>query len=648
MGTNLKQNIQIDNSEIYNDNFSSPTYSSSIETSATTLEDDLNALRTQIKRILGTSNWYSTPPNTLQSFALANAFLGLSDTPSSFSGKNNYIVKVNSAGSALEFSTLASLSLNTSIVSEGTNLYYTDERVDDRVNVLIQDNTGISWTYDDNAGTLTPTITFSELASLSSFTTTDLSEGTNLYYTDERVDDRVSSLIQNGTGISWSYNDVSNIFIATISLSSFSTTNLSEGTRLYYTDERVDDRVSSLIQNGTGISWTYDDTANTLTPAISLSSFSTTNLSEGVNLYYTNLRVSSLIKNGTGITWSYDGPGGSLTPTISLSSFTTTNLSEGTNKYYTDARVSTYLSTWVGTTSITTLGTISTGVWHGTAITDTYISSASTWNNHLLNTNNPHAVDKTDVGLSNVENTALSTWVGSSNITTVGTLTGLFVSYTSIGASVVVAELMNHADTNYTGSTLRLHAGSSSTYGVCDITSIRRANGADLVLYTSSSATPPVMQEIIRLTTGGKVGIGTGSPLYKLDVAGDGNFDSNLSIGGSIDIAGRIIQTVNVQQITSTSQEILCPTSFIEIWSSGPITISSGQIIDIDAALDGQEMFLSNTGSSTITLKSYAAGYLGSKIKTKVGVTEVVLTAGSYASAAAYFIFDGSFWIHIN
>jgi hypothetical protein len=40
----------------------------------------------------------------------------------------------------------------------------------------------------------------------------------------------------------------------------------------------------------------------------------------------------------------------------------------------------TALSTWAGSTSITTLGTIGTGTWQGTAIGDTYISSASTWN----------------------------------------------------------------------------------------------------------------------------------------------------------------------------------------------------------------------------------------------------------------------------
>jgi len=38
------------------------------------------------------------------------------------------------------------------------------------------------------------------------------------------------------------------------------------------------------------------------------------------------------------------------------------------------------LATWPGSTNITTLGTIGTGTWEGTAIGDTYISSASTWN----------------------------------------------------------------------------------------------------------------------------------------------------------------------------------------------------------------------------------------------------------------------------
>lgn len=46
------------------------------------------------------------------------------------------------------------------------------------------------------------------------------------------------------------------------------TDDISEGTNKYFTDERVDDRVAALLQNGNNITFTYDDTTNTLTPNI--------------------------------------------------------------------------------------------------------------------------------------------------------------------------------------------------------------------------------------------------------------------------------------------------------------------------------------------------------------------------------------------
>ena len=57
--------------------------------------------------------------------------------------------------------------------------------------------------------------------------------------------------------------------------------------------ESVDDRVALLIQNGTGITWTYSDAAGTLTGTVTLAPFSTTNLAEGSNLYFTNARASA-------------------------------------------------------------------------------------------------------------------------------------------------------------------------------------------------------------------------------------------------------------------------------------------------------------------------------------------------------------------
>lgn len=70
----------------------------------------------------------------------------------------------------------------------------------------------------------------------------------------------------------------------------------------------------------------------------------------------------------------------------------------------------TALSTWVGSTNLTTLGTITGGIWNGTTISDTYISSASTWNakqNALVSGTN----------LKTINNESL---LGSGNITITG------------------------------------------------------------------------------------------------------------------------------------------------------------------------------------------------------------------------------------
>jgi len=47
-------------------------------------------------------------------------------------------------------------------------------------------------------------------------------------------------------------------------IDNYTTSNLTEGSNLYYTDERVDDRISNLLLAGEAIDLTYDDGANTL------------------------------------------------------------------------------------------------------------------------------------------------------------------------------------------------------------------------------------------------------------------------------------------------------------------------------------------------------------------------------------------------
>ena len=86
--------------------------------------------------------------------------------------------------------------------------------------------------------------------SLSPFDTGDLAEGSNLYFTNERVDDRVAALIQDGTGLSWTYVDGSDTLTGNVSLAPFDTDDLSEGsTNLYWTDVRFDESFAEAIGN---------------------------------------------------------------------------------------------------------------------------------------------------------------------------------------------------------------------------------------------------------------------------------------------------------------------------------------------------------------------------------------------------------------
>ena len=149
--------------------------------------------------------------------------------------------------------------------------------------------------------------------------TDDVSEGsTNQYFTNERVDDRVNALLTAGSNVTLTYDDTANTL--TIATTAPSTTdNLTEGsTNKYYTDERVDDRVNGLLVAGTGMTLTYDDAANTLTVASTVSGPANTDaLTEGsTNLYFTNARADARIAAAN-----------------------TDSLSEGsTNLYFTNAR----------------------------------------------------------------------------------------------------------------------------------------------------------------------------------------------------------------------------------------------------------------------------------------------------------------------
>jgi len=82
---------------------------------------------------------------------------------------------------------LSSTTASTDDLPEGSsNLYFTNERVDDRVDALITDGHGVDTTYDDTAGTLTVAVDESELdhSLLGSLNSTDYTHLTAANHTD--------------------------------------------------------------------------------------------------------------------------------------------------------------------------------------------------------------------------------------------------------------------------------------------------------------------------------------------------------------------------------------------------------------------------------------------------------------------------------
>ena len=70
---------------------------------------------------------------------------------------NNMVVDATGTITTLDIdpASIVGIPANTSQLPENTNLYYTDEKVDDRVSALIVGGNNITSTYDDTAGTLT-------------------------------------------------------------------------------------------------------------------------------------------------------------------------------------------------------------------------------------------------------------------------------------------------------------------------------------------------------------------------------------------------------------------------------------------------------------------------------------------------------------
>ena len=166
--------------------------------------------------------------------------------------------------SGISFNGSANITLNTSTIVENTNLYYTQARFNTAFS-------GKSTTNLAEGNKLFYTQARFDTA-FAGKSTTNLTEGNKLFFTVERVDDRVAAFIQTGVGISWNYNDGAGTLTPTITLAPFNTSQLSESGNLYYTNARanaaIDSKVNKSFVDSLNIAAA---TANTLANARSIS-----------------------------------------------------------------------------------------------------------------------------------------------------------------------------------------------------------------------------------------------------------------------------------------------------------------------------------------------------------------------------------------
>lgn len=189
----------------------------------------------------------------------------------------------------------------------------------------------------NSAGTYTPTAT----------TSLGITADVAVSYPLQTSGGVVSLLFGTTTANSWSLqNTFASLFATNASSTSATSTNLAVTGAFNF--------LGTVITNvSTWFNGLFDSRLATKT---------TTDLTEGANLYFTNDRVASVIA-GT----------------------TTTALAEGSNLYFTNARAdarinaTTTLGTLLAAPNLATVGTITTGVWQGTAIGDAYLTKSGDW-----------------------------------------------------------------------------------------------------------------------------------------------------------------------------------------------------------------------------------------------------------------------------
>lgn len=250
-------------------------------------------------------------------------------------------------------------------------------------------------------------------------------------------------------------------------------------------------------------------------------------------------------------------------------------------------------------------------------ITDTKVSGYDT---HLSRTDNPHSVTKAQVGLGNVENTALSTWVGTNNITTLGTITtgvwhGSAIGYDYLASAVQTS--LGKADTALQSESDPVFTASAA-YGITSA-NISAWNAKQNALAFDGTYDASTNKVATKSTVT--------NAINALDVSNITGFGAGKTLASLTETDGKIAATF--QDISITKSQV---SDFPTTWALADVTGAD----DLKAieALIGTSGFLKKTAANTWALDTdVASGTALSDVSTRVGTLEGYFSNGKLNSA---------------
>ena len=433
---------------------------------------------------------------------------------------------------------------------------------------------GVPLTYEELDGNFTDLdtrINAIEIANVTSvngltgtvtLTTTNIDEGTNLYYTNSRFDARLATK---------------------------TTTDVTEGNQLYLTAARVRGNISA----GTGL--TYSSSTGVMTLATT-----TTNVTEGTNLYFTNARVDSRITttnasvladvaystpaNGDVLMWNSStnlweaiqppGASGGETNTVS-------NVGGGQGLFFNKVGADLRFFTLAASNGVT-ISAPSSNVITISNSQDLITTASPTFGNLILTTS-------ANIGNTRITSNAITSTTTDANLSITGNGTGYVVVDGAAGLSVSSGNLIAPNIATLSNANLNLTPNGTgevvaSSLSVSDLTSTR-------VVYASTSG---ALVDNANLTFSGTTLTVTGNAnatTLNTTTLNASNIRITTNVVSSTDTNGNITLTPN-----GTGNIIITPATATRLFYAGA---SKELTTDANLTFSGTQLTVTGTANAT-------------------------------------------------